>query len=87
MITEERLIDLEGRIGANEIFIRGLLALIIQSQPGDPLKTLEADRREFKSSLQHLERPTGEHADAVWTAAADAIERQLDQVAIRLKNE
>lgn len=85
MTTDERLIDLEGRIAANEIFIRGLLAMIMQGQPGDPLVRLEADRREFKSSLQHLERETGEHADAVWAAAAEAIEWQLDQVATRLQ--
>ncbi|MEA1015588.1 hypothetical protein [Sphingosinicella sp. LY1275] len=86
MSNDDRLVELEGRIVANELFMRAVLTGLVANASDNPLATLAATRRDMMSTLQLLERPVNDHADAVWDAAVTAIELQFAQVENRIKD-
>ncbi len=77
---------LQGRIIALEILMRGFIWNLV-SEYDDPKSALERLKSGMLASLQHIERPLNESADATWGHAADALCEQFDAVAHRIASD
>ena len=84
-VSEEFLDQLQGRVIAQELITRGFLCNLVMDFD-DPEAALENLRRQMLASLQHIERPVNEESDAIWCHAADALNREFNQVATRVHN-
>ena len=79
------LAHLQGRIIAQELFMRGVIVKIVMDFDG-PEAALEGLRSELLASLQNLERPLGGEEDEIWGHAADALNTEFKQMTIRLRD-
>jgi hypothetical protein len=85
-VERDEAANIYGRITALEVNIRTLMtALVCQSYP-DPLKGIEAVRRDTFSTLQNVERPIGEFTDECWEEAVGAMKELFDGVEARIKS-
>ena len=81
----QHLRELQGRIIALELFVRGLLTdFALQSD--DPAAFVDRMGPEMRDSLQQVKRPRGDEVDAIWSEAMAALDDQIDQVALRVQN-
>ena len=82
---EGHLNNLQGRIIALELLMRGFIAKTAgDSQPGDPIAFLDEWKKAMFQSAQNLNRPVDEYADDVWGEAISALNLTFDSVKERL---
>lgn len=75
---------LQGRIIALELLMRSWLAGEALAADS-PLSAIEAMRNDTLATLQHVNRPINEEADAIWGEAADALNDHFEQAAARVR--
>lgn len=76
--------DLEGRIIALELLMRGFMAQVAIENSENPAEFVRGWKSEMLGSLQLMDRPIGDHEDAVWEKTADALNVAFDNVEARL---
>jgi hypothetical protein len=77
-------IDLQGRIVALEILVRGYLFNVV-SESADPVQAVADLRQMMTMGFQTVGRPIDEYSDAVMEAAGKAINSQCDEVLKRIE--
>lgn len=82
---DEHLVMLQGRILAQELLMRMLVAGSLMNNSDDPLAALDHVRNELRASIQNAERPVGEEEDAIVEAAMTALFSELDNVERRIR--
>ncbi|QJR01717.1 hypothetical protein HH800_05620 [Sphingobium yanoikuyae] len=78
---------LMGRIAALELLATTSLVDMSMRTPGDdPLSSLKSMRTGLFSSLQHIDRASGDFADQVWDELATALNETFDRAETRIEN-
>jgi flagellar biosynthesis regulator FlaF len=82
----ELLVQLQGRLLAQEMFMRAMLtaAFMNTSEPATAVDEMRFAQRRISAVAL---RPTGKYEDKVWETAAEAFESELNQVATRIKGQ
>ncbi len=87
---DELIASLQGRIIALETLVTGLLTgQAMQVAKSSNLSLAEAvarSRHAVISTMQNLERPSGEYADRVWEAAGRSLTHIYDNIAMRAQS-
>ncbi len=76
-------VEMQGRIIALELLVRGLLAEAV-NRTDQPVEAATRMKSSMLASLQNVTRPVNDYSDQIWEAAADALRRQLDDVIHRI---
>ncbi|MFP5435268.1 MAG: hypothetical protein ACLGIM_19465, partial [Alphaproteobacteria bacterium] len=84
---ERRIQALEGRIIAQEILGRIVLSAVANGQGQNPVEVIDRIRRETFATLQNAQRDVGDHADAIWEQAVEAMETEFAAVRARLSDQ
>jgi hypothetical protein len=82
----ELLVQLQGRILAQEMFMRTVLTAAFMNTP-EPLAALEEMRSDQVRTANVAVRPTGKYENLVWEAGVATVHNELDQIANRLRDQ